>query len=274
MLHGSVITIRDGERELVRGLKRQSSVIMAIIFKEFKVRIRTSKFGLFYMLIEPMVMILMISTIWYMFRMTMIDGVHVLIYLPLGFAAFLIFKRSLSSIPSAVKSNQGLLDYPQVKPIDSIIAVFTFEMILTIFASALAMLLIWWVTGIAPSFPQPLEALGLLGALLALSFGCSTLLAVYGTFYENIPRTIGMLRRPLIFISGVIFSVKSLPPDIQWYLSWNPLLHFTEGARYYAAGHQVFMYWDIDYAIIVSVAMLGLGYVAYFANRYRLVQSR
>lgn len=274
MNRGSVITIRDGEHALFRGAKRQSSVIMAILFKEFKVQLRNSKFGLFYVIIEPMVLILMLSTIWYMFRMTEIEGVHVLIYLPLGVATFLIFKRSLASVPTAVQRNQGLLDYPQVKPIDSVIAVFTLEMCLTLIASTLAIFLIWWVTGIVPPFPRPLEAIGLLAMLLAGSFGCALLLSVYGTFYETIPRTIGLLRRPLIFISGVIFSVKGLPPDIQWYLSWNPLLHFVEGIRLYAAGHKVFMFWDLIYACLVSASMLGIGFLAYYANRYRMVQSR
>lgn len=274
MAHGSVITVRNGENELVRGLKRQSSVVMAIIFKEFKVRMRTSKFGLLYLIIEPMVMIVMLATLWYLFRKQEVDGLNVLIYLPLGVAPFLIFTRSIGTVPSAVHRNRGLLDYPQVKPIDCVIAVYIFEITLSLLASTLALLLIWWVAGIAPSFPRPLEAIGVLLALLIGAFGCALLLSVYGTFYENLPRTIGMLRRPLILMSGVIFPVTALPPAIQWYLSWNPLLQFIEGIRYFAAGHPVFMYWDLAYASVLSVAVFGIGYIAYYANRYRLVQSR
>jgi capsular polysaccharide transport system permease protein len=274
MRHGTVITVRDGEQDLLRGLKRQSSVIMAIIFKDIKVRQRTSKFGIFYVLIEPMVFILAIASIRYLFRTTSVDGLHVMIWVPLGVSAFLLFRRCISKVPMAIKSNEGLLDYPQVKPIDPVIAMFILEMTLTMIASGLAIFLIWWVMGVGPSFPRPLETIGVVVALLAGSFGVALVLAVYGTFYENIPRTIRFLNRPLIFISGVIFSVSALPAYIREYLAWNPLLQFIEYIRLYAAGHPTFPEGDLFYACLVSISMLGVGFIAYYANRYRLVQSR
>lgn len=271
---GTVITVSDGEPSLVRGLRRQSSVIMAIIFKDFKVRQRTSKFGIFYVLIEPMVFILAIASIRYMFRITTVDGLHVLIWIPLGVAVFLIFMRSVTKIPSALKSNQGLLDFPQVKPIDPVIAVFILEMTLTMAASGLAMFLIWWIMDVGPWFPRPLEAIGIVAALLAGCFGVSLLLAVYGTFYENIPRTVRFLNRPMIFMSGVIFSVGALPPYVREYLAWNPILQFIEHFRLYAADHAVIPEADLGYACFASALMLGLGIIAYYANRHKLVQSR
>ncbi len=59
----------------------------------------------------------------------------------------------------------------------------------------------------------------------------------------------------------------------EW-LSWNPLLQFIEYFRLYAAGHRTFPEADLGYACFVSAFMLGLGFIAYYANRYRLVQSR
>lgn len=274
MRQGMVITVQNGEQEFIRGLKRQSSVIMAIIFKEIKVRMRTSKFAIFYVLIEPMIYILVIAAIRYLFRTTLVDGLHVMIWIPLGISAYLIFTRSITKVPSAISRNAALLDYPQVKPIDPVIAIFIIEMTLTIIASTLAIFLIWWFIGVAPALPRPLEAIGLLAILLTGSFGAALLLAVYGTFYENILRTVRLLNRPMIFISSVIFSVHQLPPKVQGYLAWNPLLQFIEYFRHYAAGQQVFPEGDLVYACLVSAVLLGIGSIAYYANRYTLVQSR
>ena len=275
MRQGTVITIRDGENDLVRGLQRQWSVIMAIIFKEIKLRSRTSKFGIVYVLIEPMVFILAISAVrWLLRGRELVDGLHVLIWIPLGVGAFLMVRRAISKIPTAINSNDGLLDYPQVKPIDPVIAVFILEMILTMLGSCLAIILIWWFVDVVPSFPRPLEAIGVLALLLAGCFGLSLFLAVYGTFYENIPRTVRFLNRPLIFISGVMFPVSTLPKEVREYLAWNPLLQFIEYIRLYAAGHPTFPEADLAYGGFVSASMLGVGFIAYYANRYRLVQSR
>ena len=271
---GTVVTVQDGDHQLIRGLKRQSSVIVAIIFKEIKVRQRTSKFGMFYVLLEPMVYIIAIAAVRFAFRTTLIDGLHVLIWIPLGVSIYLAFKHSVSKIPMAINSNRGLLDYPQVKPIDPLVAIFVLEIGLTMLASSVAIFLIWWFWDLGPTFPQPLEAIGVVVALLAGGFGSALLLAVYGTFYENIPRTVKFLNRPLIFLSGVVFPVSSLPTYVREYLAWNPLLHFIEYFRLYAAGHPMFPEADLGYACFCSVLFLGIGCIAYYANRYRLVQSR
>jgi hypothetical protein len=113
MGQGTVITVQGGGQSLVRGLKRQSSVILAIIFKEIKVRSRTSKFGLMFVLIEPMIYIIAITMIRWLIRgRTEVDGLHVAIWIPLGVAAYLIFMRAVTKIPSAIASNQGLARLP------------------------------------------------------------------------------------------------------------------------------------------------------------------
>lgn len=275
MRQGTVITVQDGTPDLLRGLKRQSSVVMAILFKEFKVRQRTSKFGIIYVLVEPIIYILAITAIRWLIRgRTDVDGLHVLIWIPLGVAAYLMFMRSVTKISSAISGNKGLLDFPQVKPIDAVIAIFLFEMMLTMLGSGLAMFLIWWFFGQFASLPNPLEAIGVLLALLAGCFGIALLLSVYGTFYENIPRTIKYLNRPIIFISDVVIPISFLPGWIREYLAWNPLLHFVQHFRLYAAGHPTIPEGDLGYACFMSALVLGVGFIAYYANRYRLVQSR
>lgn len=272
---GTVVTVQDGGRGLVRGLQRQSSVILAIIFKELKVRSRTSKFGLMFVVIEPTIFIIAIAMIrWLLRGRESVDGLHTLIWIPLGVAAYLMFRRALSKIPGAIGSNEGLLDYPQVKPIDPLIGVFIFEMMLTMVGSCLAIFLIWWFFDLFPSLPRPLEALGVLGALLVGCFGVALLVGVYGTFYETIPRMIKFVSRPIILISDVILPVSLLPSYMREYLAWNPLLQFIQHFRLYAAGLQPIPEADLAYACFLSVSVLGVGMLAYYANRYRLVQSR
>jgi capsular polysaccharide transport system permease protein len=275
MAQGTVITVQGGDQSLVRGLKRQSSVILAVIFKEIKVRSRTSKFGLMYVLIEPMIYIIAITMIRWLIRgRAEVDGLHVAIWIPLGVAAYLIFMRAVTKIPSAIASNKGLLDYPQVKPIDPLVGIFILEMMLTMLGSSLAIFLIWWFFDQFPSLPRPLEAIGVIAALLAGSMGLALIIGVYGTFYENIPRTLKFVNRPMIFISDVILPISMLPAAVREYLAWNPLLQFVQHFRLYAAGQRTIPEADLGYACLCAALVLGIGMIAYYANRYRLVQSR
>ncbi|HUE46595.1 MAG TPA: ABC transporter permease [Aestuariivirgaceae bacterium] len=275
MGQGTVITVQGGGQGLVRGLKRQSSVVLAIIFKEIKVRSRTSKFGLMFVLIEPIIYIIAITMIRWLIRgREDVDGLHVLVWIPLGVAAYLIFMRAVAKIPTAIASNQGLLDYPQVKPIDPLVGVFILEMILTMVGSCLAIFLIWWFFDQFPSLPRPLEAIGVIMALLAGCLGLALILGVYATFYENIPRIMKFVNRPMIFLSDVIIPISMLPAAIREYLAWNPLLQFIQHFRLYAAGQRTIPEADLAYACLCSALALGVGIIAYYANRYRLVQSR
>ena len=275
MAQGTVITVQDGGQNLARGLKRQSSVILAIIFKEIKVRSRTSKFGLMFVVIEPIIYIIAITMVrWLLRGRVEVDGLHVLIWIPLGVSAYLMFMRAMTKIPSAIGGNEGLLDYPQVKPIDPLIAVFILEMMLTMIGSILAIFLIWWFFDAFPSLPRPLEAIGVIAALLMFCLGVALFLGVYATYYENMSRLIRFLNRPMIFISDVILPVSMLPASFREYLAWNPLLQFVQHFRLYAAGQRTIPEADLSYAVLVSILMLGVGMIAYYANRYKLVQSR
>jgi capsular polysaccharide transport system permease protein len=275
MGQGTVITVQGGGQSLVRGLKRQSSVILAIIFKEIKVRSRTSKFGLMFVLVEPIIYIVAITMIRWLIRgRTEVDGLHVAIWIPLGVAAYLIFMRAVTKIPAAIASNQGLLDYPQVKPIDPLLGVFILEILLTMLGSCLAIFGIWWFLDHFPTLPRPLEAIGVIAALLAGSLGLALILGVYGTFYEGVPRTMKFVMRPMILISDVILPISMLPASFREYLAWNPLLQFVQHFRLYAAGQRTIPEADLAYACMCSVLVLGVGIIAYYANRYRLVQSR
>lgn len=275
MGQGTVITVQDGGQSLVRGLKRQSSVILAIIFKEIKVRSRTSKFGLMFVLIEPIIYIVAITMIrWLVRGREEVDGLHVLIWIPLGVAAYLMFMRAVTKIPSAIASNRGLLDYPQVKPIDPLVGVFILEMMLTMLGSCLAIFGIWWFFDQFPSLPRPLEAIGVIAALLAGCLGIALILGVYGTYYENVSRITKFVNRPMIFISDVILPISMLPASFREYLAWNPLLQFVQHFRLYAAGQRTIPEADLAYACFCSALVLGVGMIAYYANRYTLVQSR
>jgi ABC-type polysaccharide/polyol phosphate export permease len=275
MGQGTVITVQGGGQSLVRGLKRQSSVILAIIFKEIKVRSRTSKFGLMFVLIEPMIYIIAITMIRWLIRgRAEVDGLHVADLDPprsrcvsdvhacrledsVGHR-----KQSRTARLSAGQTDRsaGRGLHPRDDADDA-----RFE------PGHLRHLVVFRPV---PSLPRPLEAIGVIAALLAGCLGLALILGVYGTFYENIPRLMKFVNRPMIFISDVILPISMLPAAFREYLAWNPLLQFVQHFRLYAAGQRTIPEADLAYACLCSALVLGVGIIAYYANRYRLVQSR
>ena len=260
-------------QELKTGFYRFKSVIWALFFKEFKIRLGKSKMGIAWVLLEPMIVMSVISFIWLVIGRKTIDNIHVMLYIGSGFIVFLIIRRGISPIPQGIKSNSALLNYPNVKPIDTIFSRFFLEMWLHSIASILLFTTLFWTIGVCPTFPDPLLAFRAIGIAFMLSLGIGLLLGVYGQFYESVTKTVNILTQPLMIVSGVLYSMNDLPQKAREILSWNPIVHLISAFRQGALGIKPFAEYDLSYPTYLSIYVLGISFIAYYANRFRLIQK-
>jgi capsular polysaccharide transport system permease protein len=260
-------------QELAAGWRNQNSVISALILKDFKNKTDRGRLGLMWLVLEPMVMVIMMSAIWYLVRRQSIDGVHVVLFITSGMIMYTLVRRSTSTIPSAVKNNASLLNYPQVKPLSCILARFVFEATLLSVAGVLLYFLLWWFLDLVPTFNDPVLLFQVLGLLLLLCLGISIVLGVYGTLYDVVGRMMHLLARPLFFTSGVIHSLHDLPGWAREYILWNPIVHLVDHARAALYGITLFPEENLTYPFLWAVGLVGFGLVAYYVNRFRLAEE-
>ncbi|WP_319497369.1 ABC transporter permease [uncultured Cohaesibacter sp.] len=264
---------RSGWLFFKRGLNRQKSAIWALVFKEFKLKLGKSRIGLFWVLVQPIFSMLMISGIWYMTGRVQVHGTNVTLYIGSGFIIFLTVRQGLGYIANAIDANQALLNYPQVKPIDTILARFVEGMWLHAWASVLLILGLWWILGVKPTFPDlPLALECVFGAML-LALGFALPLAVLGTLNDGIMKFVNIISQPLMIFSGVVFSIHDLPASFQGVLALNPIVHLVEGFRAGAFGNPLFNEFDLGYPLRFGVISLGFGYALYFRYRFKLLQK-
>ena len=256
-----------------RGFQRQASAIWALIFKEYKIRLGKSRIGLFWSLFEPIVGMSIMSAVWWVSGRTSMDGVHITLFIGSGFIAFNTVKTGFGFIAHAIQANMSLLNYPQVKPLDTILARFIYSMIMHAWASVLLLCLVWWLIGAYPTFPDPLMCVEVIVVGMLLALGIATPLAVLGVLNDNVFKVVGIITSPLVILSGVIFSISDLPAQFQEILAYNPLLHITVGFRAGALGSPLFSGFDLGYPLECAVIGLGVGYALYFKYRFRLLQS-
>lgn len=67
--------------------------------------------------------------------------------------------------------------------------------------------------------------------LLIFSMGLSWALASLGVFLRDISQIIGVVLTMLMFLSGIFYSVSSLPEDYQVIMQVNPLVTIIEQSR-------------------------------------------
>ncbi len=259
--------------QLASGWHKQSSVMAALIIKDFKMRTSRGRFGMIFMILDPMMMLVMMASLWYLIGRTEIDGVSVVLYLSSGLILFSIIRQSLSSIPGSIKANAGLLNYPQVKPITCIVARFVFELFMLLMTACCLYFILWWVFGLVPKFNDPLLTIEVIAITMVFGLGISLILSVYATIYPTVGKIVSLFSRPLMFASCIIHSLQDLPATPRHYILYNPIVHLVERVRESLFGMHEFPGVNLAYPSMWAFCALGFGIVAYYANRFELIRE-
>lgn len=259
--------------EMRTGFHRQCNVVFALLFKDFRAKTSNGRLGLIWVAIEPAIQVFVLGTLWYLAGRIAIAGIDIGLFLATGVLPYIIVRRSLQDIPSALSANDSFYNYQQVKPVDAVIARFILDMLLLIIGGFLVLFLLAWFFGSWIKVENGLPLIGILLTAMAMGFGISLLLATYGYLYDGLLKGISTFSRPLMFVSAVFYTPNDLPSEARYFLSWNPIVQIIEYIRYYALGVRLFPEADFWYALLLALCALFFGVIGYHANRFRLIEK-
>lgn len=262
--------------QLAEGARRQGNVIFALIFRDLKNR-SGDEYGILSLLgivVEPALSVLALAAFWYLLRRTEIGGVHVLLFLIVSVTPFTMVRRSLASIPRTVYSARAFFAFPNVKPFDALLAKFIIEFALTLFGTLILMFMMWWFMDLAPRSDYILECLGIIGLIVATSFGISLFLGIYSNRFPLLASFISLTSRAVMLLSAVMHPAAELPTPAQRVIAMNPLAHALELLRYYALGMKPFHAVSLEFVVFTALGTLSFGLIAYYANRKTILESR
>ena len=209
-------------------------------------------------------------------RMAMGSGSIEGLAFPLFFASGMLFYKMFGSIRQStlgqIESNLGLMSYQRIKPIDPIISKAILETLIV--ASSIIIVL-----GGLAYFGFTFEIDSVLGVievfllLVVFSFGVGLFLATVSPFFQDFKKIVPVLLQPLFFISGIFFSLNSMPESLLPYLTWNPILHGVELARDALFVNYTSLHADKTYLYISALVSLTLGLMLFRRYRVTLVTS-
>lgn len=120
--------------------------------------------------------------------------------------------------------------------------------------------------GVTVVHPLPLLAFGVLGGLLLAT--CGLLTGIWADKFDQVATVQNFLILPLTYLSGVFYSIHSLPPGWQAMSRANPFFYLIDGFRYAFFGHSDVSVW-LSLAVmaganlalcILCVRLLARGY--------------
>jgi len=213
-----------------RGLVVQWEVLSSLVVRETRTRYGQAKLGYVWALVQAMLGIGFFLAMFALGRSNPPSGMDPVAFLATGFLGFELVTHPMDQAANSVSANAALLVYPQVRPLDLVIArvcleAITVSVVFTIIMTANAVYL--GHVHIDDLF-LVLEGF-LLGAWLGGSIGlCFAGIRVAWPTFDRIRP---ILLRPLIFVSGVFFTANGLPQALRDILVWNPVLHAVEMIR-------------------------------------------
>lgn len=240
-----------------RAAEIQLRVLGALILRETRTRFGKSQLGYLWAVMEPVAIVATFALAFHALGRPPLYGDSLFLFFTASVIPYHVYRRVTTFVASAVESNQALLAYPPVKPIDLFLARAGLE----IATGVLVFMLMMGVLILFFDAQSPTRFHALAGSILAMSllgFGCGVINAVVISRFESWKNIESMLARPLFFVSGIFFLPESLPEKVREYLLWNPVMHGVELMRY-------------GYYFNYRAADLDVGYLAFWALSAALI---
>lgn len=235
---------------------KSTRVIIALLMREVASTDSRSSLGFLWQFIEPVAAIALM-TVFFQFMMRLPPlGTNFPLFYITGVLPFQAFQSVSAKVSIAIKYSRPLLEFPSVRVVDALAARFLLTFIIQCSVFVMLTMGVIWFYELRVVIDMPLAAFAMLlagGLGLAVGTFNSVLVVafpVYSTVY-------GVLTRPLIFLSGVLFLPETMPEPLNSMILWNPVSHpvaMMRGAFYSGA--------DMSYVSPLFVLLVALAFAA------------
>jgi capsular polysaccharide transport system permease protein len=250
------------EFSLNRALIIQSRVIRALLIREAITRYGRHNIGTLWLIIEPMLFTLGITSLWYFAKMHTVSNIPVVAFAITGYSSVLVWRNTANRCSKAITPNMSLMYHRNVKVIDIFISRALLEQ-----AGATASLTILTVVFASiGAMKWPHDIVLILYGWLLLCWFATALGFIVGVvserseFFDRVWHVLTYLMFPL---SGAVYMVHWLPHLAQETVLWLPMVHGVEMIRHGYFGNVVPTYENPAYfaGINLVLTLIGLALV-------------
>ena len=249
------------------------SVWKALFLREALTRLFSGRAQWFWLLLEPAFHVIYMTFIFAVVRVRHVGGIDTAVWLMIGMLAFFTFRRTWSQLTNAVNANKSLFVYRQVKPVDAALVRAGLEGILMFFVTSILLIGLGLLgSDVIPS--DPMRVIGAFWGLWVLGTGLGLMTSVASELIPEISKVINLITMPLLWISGVMIPLTSIPQPYRDWLLLNPVVHGVESARLGFAGYyHTFPELDESYLIKCALAALFFGLALHRRFALRMVMQ-
>ena len=231
-------------------------LIWALALKELKVRYKRSFLGFLWALLNPLLLMLILTGVFQTIMKSQIQ--HFSVFLLSMLFPFTFFAQSLSYAAESIVGNADLIKKVRVPKLVFPVAALVSNLI-NLVLSLLPLALIVLVTG-APFhwtwiyLPVPLLALSL------FTLGATFFFAAANVFYRDVSHILQIVLQLWFYGTPILYDINAFPERFHWLFKLNPLIFVLNGFR-------LSVYWgmlpeaqSILASFVCAFISLGVGF--------------
>lgn len=248
-------------KSLAVGWRIQRRVVSALMMRELITRFGRENIGFLWMMAEPLAFAILVGVLWTFLKGPTEYGMSVVAFVASGYIPLVMFRSTISRATKAFSANSSLLYHRQVTILDLITVRFLVELI----GSMMAYLMVGILLMLVGLFPVPAN-LGLLlfGFFLYgfFTFSVALILAPLSEVSDTLEKFMPVTVYLMVPFSGTFNLTSWLAPNVREVLLYSPPVTAMELQRYGIWGDKITPYYDVPYAIGVSLVLMLIGLAA------------
>lgn len=246
------------ENMLARSLTIQFRVIHALLLREVITRYGRHGLGVLWIMLEPMLFTLGVSTLWYLAKLHTLSEIPIIAFAITGYSSVLMWRNAANRCSKAIEPNLSLMYHRNVKVIDIFFSRVVLEwigatasiIVLTLFFSSLGLM----------NLPHDMATV--IGGWLLLawfSLGLGLIVGAVSERSETFERMWHVATYLMFPLSGAAFMVDWLPQAAQEKFFWVPMVHGVEMLRHGYFGDVVQTHESPAYFALVNLLLTLIG---------------
>ena len=251
------------------------SFITGSIKREFQVRYQGTLFGVFWVVAQPLAMILIYTVIFAGFMKPSLPGHEsrfaYSIYLCSGILTWGLFTDMLGRCVNIFVENGNLLKklrFPKLclPIIIAASSLLHFAIVMTLF------LLFLLFSGNFPGW-MLLAMLPVLLVQVAFTMGLGIFLATINVFYRDVNQTIGVLLQFWFWMTPIVYAPRILPSFASAIISWNPIWPLIDAYHTIFLNGQSPVWSSLLYPACLAAIFVVLGFFAFLKLQGEIVDE-
>ncbi len=209
------------------GFLKYRDLLKELVVRDIKIRYRKSFLGLLWTLLNPLLMMLVLTAVFSFMFGAVIENYP--IYYMSGFIMFNFFSESTNMGLTSIYGNSSLIKkiyipkylFPTSKVLSCMVN-FAFSFV--------AMLIVMLITQ-APFYPTLFLMIIPIFYMFIFALGCTLFLSAVTVFFRDIAHFYGVFMMAWMYLTPLFYPLAQLPPVLQSLMRFNPMYQYVNYSR-------------------------------------------